>query len=100
MKRLCLRLKRAAGVQAEDVAIPVDTLPGQVAQVDFGFVGWLRDPVARVMRKAWVFVLGGATALNRSYRELAKHYGFKVDPPPTRRKKANGPQAAAPAEAR
>lgn len=39
MKRACLQLKRARGVRAEDVAIPVVTLPGEVAQVDFGYVG-------------------------------------------------------------
>ena len=137
VKRVCARLKRERGIQAEDVAIPVETRPGEVAQVDFGYVGRLYDPRARVMRKAWVFVmvlgysrhmfarivfdqstetwlrlhaeafeeLGGAvevvvpdnlkaaviraafgmsgpTALNRSYRELARHYGFKVDPTP------------------
>ncbi len=137
VKRVCARLKRARGVKPEDVAIPVETRPGEVAQVDFGYVGRLYDPRARVMRKAWVFlmVLGysrhlfarivfdqttetwlrlhveafeelggvvevvvpdnlkaavvraafgvdGPTALNRSYRELARHYGFKVDPTP------------------
>jgi transposase len=137
VKRVCVRLKRAHGVQPEDVAIPVETRPGEVAQVDFGYVGRLYDPRARVIRKAWVFVMvlgysrhlfarivfdqatetwlrlhveafeelggvvevvvpdnlkaaviraafgiGGRTALNRSYRELARHYGFKVDPTP------------------
>jgi len=137
VKRVCARLKRARGVQPEDVAIPVETRPGEVAQVDFGYVGKLFDPEARVMRKAWVFVMvlgysrhifarvvfdqttetwlrlhveafealggvvevvvpdnlkaavvraafgvDGGTALNRSYRELARHYGFKVDPTP------------------
>jgi transposase len=139
VKRVCLRLKRARGVQPDDVAIPVETRPGEVAQVDFGYVGRLYDPRARLMRKAWVFVmvlgysrhmfarivfdqttetwlrlhveafeeLGGVvevvvpdnlkaaviraafgvegpSALNRSYRELARHYGFKVDPTPVR----------------
>ena len=137
VKRVCSRLKRARGVQPEEVAIPVETRPGEVAQVDFGYVGRLYDPKARVMRKAWVFVMvlgysrhmvarivfdqstetwlrlhveafeelggvvetvvpdnlkaavvraafgvDGGTALNRSYRELARHYGFKVDPAP------------------
>jgi transposase len=145
VKRLCLRLKRARGVQAEDVAIPVETRPGEVAQVDFGYVGKLYDPRARVLRKAWVFVMvlgysrhmvarivfdqtvetwlrlhveafeelggvvevvvpdnlkaavtraafgvNGPTALNRSYRELARHYGFKVDPAPPRAPKKKG----------
>jgi hypothetical protein len=35
---------------------------------------------AAVVRAA--FGVGGSTALNRSYRELARHYGFKVDPTP------------------
>jgi transposase len=145
VKRLCRRLKKARGVQPEDVAIPVETKPGEVAQVDFGYVGKLLDPVTRVMRKAWVFVMvlghsrhmvariafdqtvrtwlqlhidafkelggvvevvvpdnlkaavvraafgvGGETALNRSYRELARHYGFKVDPAPPYQPKKKG----------
>lgn len=145
VKRVCARLKKAKGVRAEDVAIPVETRPGEVAQVDFGHVGKLFDPVARVMRHAYVFVMvlghsrhmvarlvfdqkvstwlqlhleafedlggvpevvvpdnlksavvraafgvGGATALNRSYRELARHYGFKVDPAPIYQPKKKG----------
>jgi transposase len=52
-----LRLKRKLGVRPEDVAIPVHTEPGHVAQVDFGYVGKLLDPVTMVMRKAWVFAM-------------------------------------------
>src|SRR5262245_30808815 len=44
VKRVCLRLQRARGVQPEDVAIPVETAPGELAQVDFGYVGRLYDP--------------------------------------------------------
>lgn len=150
VKRVCARLKKARGVRAEDVAIPVETKPGEVAQVDFGYVGRLYDPVARVLRKAWVFVMvlgcsrhmvarivfdqkvetwlrlhveafeelggvievvvpdnlksavvraafgvDGPTALNRSYRELARHYGFKVDPAPPRQPKKKGKVEAA-----
>ena len=36
------------------------------------------------------FGVGGATALNRSYRELAKHFGFKVDPAPPYQPKKKG----------
>ena len=137
VKRLCRALKRAQGVQPQDVAIPVETAPGEVAQVDFGYVGKLFDPTTMTLRKAWCFVmvlgfsrhmvvrvafdqrietwlalhvegfaeLGGVPAtvvpdnlkaaviraafciddqseLNRSYRELARHYNFKVDPTP------------------
>jgi transposase len=109
--------------------MPVETDPGDVAQVDFGYVGKLYDADAGKLKKAWVFVmtlgfsrhmvarivfdqkietwlrlhiecfeeLGGVpktivpdnlkaaviraafgvdeeTALNRSYRVLARHY--------------------------
>lgn len=137
VKRLYRGLNRAKGVQAKDVAIPVETEPGEVAQVDFGYVGKLLDPTTMTLRKAWCFVLvlawsrhqvvrvvfdqkvetwlqlhveafaelGGVpetivpdnlkaavvraaftvdetSELNRSYRELARHFGFKVDPTP------------------
>ncbi|MFY2560518.1 hypothetical protein ACN469_23120 [Corallococcus terminator] len=52
------QLRKARGVRAEDVAIPVVTAPGEVAQqVDFGYVGKLLCPRQKVARKAWVFVL-------------------------------------------
>ncbi len=137
IKRMCRRLEAEHGPRAEAVAIPVETTPGQVAQVDFGDVGKLYDPRTGVLRRAYVFVMvlgysrhmfaqivfdqssetwirlhalafeyfGGVPAvvvpdnlkaaviraafaideksgLNRSYRELARRYGFKVDPTP------------------
>ena len=137
IKRMCRRLEAEHGPRAEAVAIPVETAPGQVAQVDFGDVGKLYDPETRVLRRAYVFVMvlgysrhmfvqlvfdqrtetwvrlhveafeyfGGVPAvivpdnlkaavlraafaiddksvLNRSYRELARHDGFKIDPTP------------------
>jgi transposase len=139
VKRLCKTLRRARGVQPEQVAIPVETGPAEVAQVDFGHVGRLLDSSTGQLREAWCFVmvlgysrrmvvrvvfdqkietwlrlhaeafeeLGGVpetvvpdnlksaviraafspsqtASLNRSYREVAKHYGFKVDPTPPR----------------
>jgi transposase len=57
VKRLCLRLRKAKGVAAEDVVIPVDTIAGEVAQVDFGYVGNRYDPDEGRMRKAWIFVM-------------------------------------------
>jgi transposase len=145
MKRFCRRLDKEEGVKPEDVAIPVETEPGEVLQVDFGYVGKLYDPVEGRLRKAWVFVavlgysrhmwadvvfdqkvttwldlhvrafreLGGVVktvvpdnlkaaviraafgtdgpvALNKSYRELARHYGFKVDPTPPRSPEKKG----------
>jgi transposase len=49
--------KKARGVMPEDVAIPVETGAGEVAQVDFGYVGQLWDPETERLRKAWCFVL-------------------------------------------
>src|SRR5690606_21860677 len=57
VKRLCARLKRERGVSPEDVAIPVETPTGEVAQVDFGYVGMLVDPKTNTRRRAWVFVM-------------------------------------------
>lgn len=146
VKRMCLRLATEQGPRAEDVAIPVETEPGEVAQVDFGYAGKMWDPETGRLRKAWVFVMvlghsrhrfdcvvfdqkqetwcelhiaafehfGGVpkvivpdnlkaavvraafavddrnAELNRSYRELARHYGFRVDPTPPRSPKKKG----------
>ncbi len=138
LKRLCQRIRKTRGVRAQDVHIRVETDPGEVAQVDFGYVGLLYDPEAGVPRKAWVFVMvlgfsrkmftrivfdqtvptwlqlhteafhyfGGvprvlvpdnlkaavvraafcvdrdALEIQKSYRELCRHYGCVVDPTP------------------
>ena len=137
VKRWCRRWQDRRGPTPEDVAIPVHTAPGQVAQVDFGYCGWLVDPKSGKSRRAWVFVmvlahrrhffaqvvfdqklttwvrlhveafhffggvpqvlvpdnlkaavtraafgLGDNPSLNRTYRELARHFRFRVDPTP------------------
>ncbi len=137
IKRMCKRIKAERGVLPGDVAIPVETDPGQVAQVDFGYLGRIYDPESGVIRKVWIFVMvlgysrrmfvdlvfdqkaatwidlhikafeyfGGVPAvvvpdnlksavikaaftcadeceINRSYRELARYYGFLIDPTP------------------
>lgn len=56
VKRFVLRLQKERGVKPGDVAIPVETAPGEVLQVDFGYVGKLYDPQEGRLRKAWVFV--------------------------------------------
>lgn len=43
---------------------------------------------AAVVRAA--FAIDDETALNRSYRELARHYNFKIDPAPPRKPKKKG----------
>jgi transposase len=145
VKRMVKRLRIEQGVSANDIAIPVETEPGHVAQVDFGYAGYRYDPKTDGKRKAWVFVmvlghsrhqyveyvfdqkaetwvklhvnafkaLGAVpseivpdnlkaavlkaafassedSTLNRSYRELARHYGFKIAPTPPRAPKKKG----------
>lgn len=145
VKRMVRRLRREQGVQPDQIPICVETDSGDVAQVDFGYVGRLYDPERGVLRRAWAFVMvlgysrhmavrvvfdqktttwlrlhvecfaefGGVvatvvpdnlkaaviraafgateeTGLNRSYRELARHYGFKIDPTPVRQPKKKG----------
>src|SRR5687767_9882457 len=68
IKRLCASLRRTAGPSAEDVAIPVETAPGEVAQVDFGYVGKLYDGAQHVLRNAYVFVM----VLAHSRHQFAK----------------------------
>jgi hypothetical protein len=57
VKRLYARIRVDQGISPNDVAIPVDTQPGHVGQVDFGSVGKLWDPVTHALRDAFVFVL-------------------------------------------
>lgn len=145
VKRYVRRTRRRAVVRAEDIAIPVETAPGQIAQVDFGYLGWLHDPETGRQRKAWVFLMvlghsrhmfadivfdqrietwqrlhaaafswfGGVPQvvvpdnlkaavvraafsssdegeLNRSYVEVAKYYGFQIDPAPPRSPEKKG----------
>lgn len=145
VKRMCLRLTRAAGPKESDVVIRVETTPGEIAQVDFGYAGMRFDPDQRVLRRCWVFVMtlgfsrdifcalvfdqkietwlalhtrafeffggvprlvvpdnlkaavirasfgvDGDPVLNRSYRDLARHYGFRLDPTPPRAPEKKG----------
>jgi hypothetical protein len=53
VKRLCRSIRRARGVRPEVVANPLETESGQEAQVDFGYVGQLYDPVEGRLRKAY-----------------------------------------------
>lgn len=145
IKRLCAARRKNEQPDPRAVAIPITTMPGEIAQVDFGYAGLRFDPVLRVMRKSWIFVmtlaysrlsfaefvfdqkidtwlavhvnafecLGGVPSvvvpdnlksaviralfgvdreavLNRSYRELARAYGFRIDPTPARAPKKKG----------
>ena len=57
VRRAYRRLRDARGVDPSTVVIPVDTAPGQVAQVDFGYAGRFFDTSNGKARKAWVFVM-------------------------------------------
>jgi transposase len=70
VKRVCRRLDRARGPLPEDVAIPVETAPGEVAQVDFKYAGKRFDPVQGVLRKSWIFLMTLGFS-RRSFAQLA-----------------------------
>ncbi len=145
VKRFCRRLDRRRGPRPTDVAVPVVTEPGEVAQVDFLYGGKRLDPSQGVLRRTWIFVMtlghsrrtyaefvfdqkvetwlrvhvnafeyfGGVpkvvvpdnlkaavirgafcgsdeVVLNRNYRELARAYGFQIDPTPIRSPEKKG----------
>jgi len=39
------------------VVLRIETLPGEVAQVDFGYIGYVLDEERHILRKAWAFVM-------------------------------------------
>ncbi|MEM6676092.1 MAG: IS21 family transposase [Planctomycetota bacterium] len=145
VKRFCRQLDRGLGRRAAEVAIPVVTEPGDIAQVDFMYGGKRLDPPTGVLRRTWIFVMtlghsrrtyaefvfdqkvetwfrvhvnafeyfGGVprvvvpdnlkaavirgafcgsdeVVLNRNYRELARAYGFQIDPTPIRSPQKKG----------
>jgi transposase len=40
-----------------EVVLRIETAPGEVAQVDFGYIGYLLDPDTGKRRKAWAFLM-------------------------------------------
>ena len=145
VKRLCAALKRSEPPDPDDVAIPLETEPGEEAQVDFVYAGKVYDPDRGVLRRCWLFVMvlchsrhffcdlvfdqkvgtwirlhvealaffggvprvivpdnlksaviraafgmGKDATLNRTYVELARHYGFRIDPTPPRSPEKKG----------
>ena len=145
VKRFVAVLRRNAPTTQDEVVIPVETGPGEVAQVDFAYVGLVIDPADGTKKKAWFFLMtlgysrhffarvvfdqtiptwldlhvrafaffGGVPKVivpdnlkpavirtsfgldrdleaQRNYRELARHYGFLIDPTPPRSPKKKG----------
>lgn len=52
--RLCQKIKASA---PPEVFVRIETTPGEVAQVDFGEVRALLDPVTQMARRTWVFTM-------------------------------------------
>ena len=51
------RMTRKLRPAMPEATVRVETPPGEEAQVDFGAVGKLFDPITQSLRKAWVFVM-------------------------------------------
>ncbi|MFN8469745.1 MAG: helix-turn-helix domain-containing protein, partial [Caldilineaceae bacterium] len=51
------RLVRKLAPTQPEVFVRVERKPGEEAQVDFGYVGYLLDPASGRRRKAWAFVM-------------------------------------------
>ena len=68
VKRFLATLRRNLGPKESDVVIPVETDPGQVAQVDFGSVGKLWDWESESMHQAYVFVMTLGHSRSSFYR--------------------------------
>jgi transposase len=51
------RLVRKLAPKQPEVFVRVERKPGEEAQVDFGYVGYLLDPTSGRRRKAWAFVM-------------------------------------------
>jgi len=50
-------VKGLKGQELPEATVRIETEPGEVAQVDFGYVGRLLDEERKTLRKAWVFVM-------------------------------------------
>jgi len=51
-------VRRLRAERAPEVTVRIESSPGEVSQVDFGFIGYLRpDEQSDTPRKAWVFVM-------------------------------------------
>jgi transposase len=50
-------VKRKKDAKLPDLTVRVETPPGQEAQVDFGFLGYLRTDRSSPPRKSWLFVM-------------------------------------------
>ncbi len=50
-------VKSIQACEPPEVVLRIETAPGEVAQVDFGYIGYLLDPDTSQRRKAWAFLM-------------------------------------------
>jgi transposase len=50
-------LRKEFSMGRPKVTVRMETLPGEEAQVDFGYVGFMYDPDTEKMRKTWAFIM-------------------------------------------
>jgi transposase len=50
-------VKSIKASEPPEVVMRVETLPGEVAQVDFGYLGYLLDSERQALHKSWAFVM-------------------------------------------
>ena len=70
----CLRAEFQFGVPPVTVRLEVE--PGSQAQVDFGYVGMMVDPLTKKLRKTWVFLMTLSYSRHRFVR-----FVFRQDSP-------------------
>lgn len=69
-------LKREFNVGTPKVTVRIETPPGQEAQVDFGYAGFMYDPVTQKDRKSWAFIMTLSYSRHRFVR-----FVFRMDSP-------------------
>lgn len=69
-------LKKEFHFGTPKVTVRIETLPGQEAQVDFGYAGLMYDPVMQKERRAWAFIMSLSYSRHRFVR-----FVFRMDSP-------------------
>jgi len=69
-------LKREFDFRAPKVTVRIETPSGQEAQVDFGYTGFMYDPVTQRNRKTWAFIMTLSYSRHRFVR-----FVFRMDSP-------------------
>jgi len=67
-------LKKEFHLGTPKVTVRIETLPGQEAQVDYGYAGLMYDPVMQKTRRAWAFIMSLSYSRHRFVR-----FVFRMD---------------------